>query len=147
MKSSKRQPNILIVLADDLGFSDVGCFGGEIQTPNIDRLAAEGMRMTEFHTASACSPTRAMLLSGKCTISILFQLSSRLLTLHAGTDHHVAGIGSMAERMTKEIRGKPGYEGYLNDRVVSLQECLRDAGPLQLYLENTGLSVSLTNFL
>ncbi|KAI1864704.1 hypothetical protein JX265_008428 [Neoarthrinium moseri] len=102
------RPNVLIILADDLGFSDVGAFGGEIETPNIDRLAQEGLRLTEFHTASACSPTRAMLLSG--------------------TDHHVAGIGSMAERMTEEIEGKPGYEGYLNDRVVSLQEILRDAG-------------------
>lgn len=61
----KKRPNVLIVLADDLGFSDVGAFGGEIQTPNIDQLAVEGLRLTDFHTASACSPTRAMLLSGK----------------------------------------------------------------------------------
>ncbi|RSM18516.1 hypothetical protein CDV31_002652 [Fusarium ambrosium] len=103
-----KRPNVLIILADDLGFSDVGAFGGEIETPNIDRVAAEGLGLTDFHAASACSPTRAMLLSG--------------------TDHHVAGIGSMAERITPDIAGKPGYEGYLNDRVVSMQELLRDAG-------------------
>ncbi|KAI1338249.1 putative arylsulfatase [Xylariaceae sp. FL0016] len=101
-------PNVLIILADDLGFSDVGAFGGEIQTPNIDKLAEEGLRLTDFHTASACSPTRAMLLSG--------------------TDHHVAGIGSMAERMPAEIEGKPGYEGYLNDRVAAFQEVMLDHG-------------------
>ncbi|KAH8890690.1 arylsulfatase [Thozetella sp. PMI_491] len=106
--AAEKRPNVLIILADDLGFSDVGSFGGEIETPNIDKIAAEGLRLTEFHTASACSPTRAMLLSG--------------------TDHHVAGIGSMAERMTADIEGKPGYEGYLNDRVVSFQEVMRDAG-------------------
>lgn len=60
----RRRPNVLIILADDLGFSDVGCFGGEIATPHIDRLAAEGLRWTDFHAASACSPTRSMLLSG-----------------------------------------------------------------------------------
>lgn len=106
--TSQKRPNILIILADDLGFSDVGCFGGEIQTPHIDRLAAEGLRWTDFHAASACSPTRAMLLSG--------------------TDHHVAGLGTMRERLTDELSGKPGYEGYLNDRVVTLPEILRDAG-------------------
>ncbi|KAJ5093298.1 hypothetical protein N7456_009159 [Penicillium angulare] len=107
-KTQNKRPNVLIILADDLGFSDVGCFGGEIQTPNIDQLAQEGLRLTDFHTASACSPTRAMLLSG--------------------TDNHVAGLGSMAERMNEEIQKNPGYEGYLNDRVVSLQECLQDSG-------------------
>jgi len=60
----EKKPNFLIIVADDLGFSDVGCFGSEIPTPNIDRLAKEGTRLSSFHTASACSPTRAMLLSG-----------------------------------------------------------------------------------
>lgn len=58
-----KRPNVLIILADDLGFSDVGAFGGEIATPNIDCLAAEGLRLTDFHAASACSPTRSMLLA------------------------------------------------------------------------------------
>ncbi|KAH8892791.1 arylsulfatase [Thozetella sp. PMI_491] len=103
-----KRPNVLIILADDLGFSDLGCFGGEIETPYLDQMALEGTRFTDFHAASACSPTRSMLLSG--------------------TDHHIAGIGSMAERMTEEMAGKPGYEGYLNDRIVSFQEVMRDGG-------------------
>ncbi|KAH0834389.1 hypothetical protein FOPE_03820 [Fonsecaea pedrosoi] len=58
------RPNFLIIVADDLGFSDVGAFGGEIKTPNIDSLARDGIRLTDFHAAAACSPTRSMLLSG-----------------------------------------------------------------------------------
>lgn len=58
------RPNFLVIVADDLGFSDTGCFGAEIQTPNIDSLAYEGLRFTDFHAAAACSPTRSMLLSG-----------------------------------------------------------------------------------
>ncbi|WP_089340888.1 arylsulfatase [Burkholderia singularis] len=102
------RPNFLIIVADDLGFSDLGAFGGEIATPNLDALAYAGVRFTDFHAASACSPTRSMLLSG--------------------TDHHIAGIGTMAEALTPALQEKPGYEGYLNDRVVALPELLRDAG-------------------
>lgn len=110
MATSKR-PNFLVVVADDLGFSDTGPYGGEITTPTLDRLAKEGVLMTAFHTASACSPTRAMLLSG--------------------TDNHIAGLGQMAEYMFAKAsvyRGKPGYEGYLNHRVAALPEILQDAG-------------------
>lgn len=103
-----KRPNFLIIVADDLGFSDLGAFGGEIATPNLDRLAFDGLRLTDFHTAPTCSPTRSMLLTG--------------------TDHHIAGIGTMAEALTPELIGKPGYEGYLNDRVVALPELLREAG-------------------
>ena len=71
------RPNFLIIVADDLGDSDLGAFGGEISTPNLDRLALNGVRLTDFHTAPTCSPTRAMLLTG--------------------SDHHVAGLGTMAE--------------------------------------------------
>lgn len=106
------RPNFLVIVADDLGFSDIGSFGGEINTPNLDRLAHAGIRLTDFHSAPACSPTRAMLLTG--------------------TDHHVAGIGTMLEMAAPEFRGAPGYEGYLNDRVVALPELLRDAGYLTL---------------
>lgn len=102
------RPNILIILADDLGFSDIGAFGGEIHTPNLDQLAQTGLRMTEFHTAAACSPTRAALMSG--------------------VDHHPAGIAAMVELRAPEQVGKPGYEGYLNQRVATLPELLRDAG-------------------
>ncbi|PNS17125.1 1,3-beta-glucan synthase component FKS1 [Sphaceloma murrayae] len=102
------RPNFLVIVADDLGFSDVGCFGSEIKTPNIDSLAASGLRFTDFHAAPACSPTRSMLMSG--------------------TDHHIAGVGSMAENIREFQKGNPGYEGYLNERVAPLPELLRDAG-------------------
>jgi arylsulfatase A-like enzyme len=62
--SSETRPNFLVIVADDLGFSDVGTFGGEIKTPHIDGLARDGIRFTDFHAAAACSPTRSMLLSG-----------------------------------------------------------------------------------
>ncbi|CAK9438021.1 uncharacterized protein LODBEIA_P23770 [Lodderomyces beijingensis] len=109
----KNRPNFLIIVADDLGFTDLSPFGGEIHTPNLDKLARGkgGVRLTDFHTASACSPTRSMLLSG--------------------TDNHIAGLGQMAEftlRQGDKFRDKPGYEGYLNDRVVALPEILKDAG-------------------
>lgn len=60
MTNSAQKPNFLVIVADDLGFSDLGCFGGEIRTPNIDKLATKGLRFTDFHAAAACSPTRAM---------------------------------------------------------------------------------------
>ncbi|ENH64168.1 Arylsulfatase [Fusarium oxysporum f. sp. cubense race 1] len=106
------RPNFLVIVADDLGFSDCGCYGSEIQTPNIDRLASEvgGVRFTEFHVAAACSPTRSMLMTG--------------------TDHHIAGLGQLQEitRSSPAHKGKPGHEGYLNERVVALPELLRDGG-------------------
>ncbi|MFJ3259922.1 arylsulfatase [Pseudomonas sp. NPDC086581] len=103
-----KRPNFLLIVADDLGFSDLGAFGGEIHTPHLDELAFAGLRLTDFHAASACSPTRAMLLTG--------------------TDHHLAGIGAMAEFSDETIRQHPGYEGHLNQQVVTLAELLRDAG-------------------
>ena len=107
-----KRPNFLVIVADDLGFSDCGCYGSEISTPNIDRLASEtgGIRFTEFHVAAACSPTRSMLMTG--------------------TDHHIAGLGQLQEitRNSPAHKGKPGHEGYLNDRVVALPELLRDGG-------------------
>jgi arylsulfatase A-like enzyme len=109
--SGAKRPNFLVIVADDLGFSDTGPFGSEISTPNLDRLAADGgIRLTGFHTASACSPTRAMLMSG--------------------TDHHLAGLGQMAETISRieAYKGNPGYEGVLNDKVAALPEILQDAG-------------------
>ncbi|OCT44713.1 Arylsulfatase [Cladophialophora carrionii] len=106
-----KRPNFLIIVADDLGFSDVGAFGGEIKTPNIDGLARGGLMFTDFHAAAACSPTRSMLLSGtdnrKC---------------------YIAGLGTMIEAIKEFQKGQPGYEGYLNDRVAALPELLQDAG-------------------
>lgn len=95
------------------GFSDVGCYGAEIETPNIDRLAGEGIRMLNQHAAAACSPTRAMLLSG--------------------TDAHLGGLGVLIEYKNSEEgarrwAGKAGYEGYLNNDVVTVPEILRDHG-------------------
>lgn len=109
--SSSKRPNFLVIVADDLGYSDIGCFGSEIETPHLDRLAQSGIRLTNFHTASACSPTRSMLFSG--------------------TDNHIAGLGQMEEHMgqhKKAFEGREGYEGYLNFRVAALSEILQDGG-------------------
>ena len=100
-------PNILLIVADDMGYSDIGAFGGEIDTPNIDALARAGVTFTNFHTSSSCAPTRAMLLSG--------------------VDNHLAGYGSM-HFITSNQRGQPGYEDRMNERVVSIARLLSDAG-------------------
>jgi arylsulfatase len=102
------RPNLILVVADDLGYSDLGSYGGEIETPNIDALAAQGVRATDFYVAPSCSPTRSMMLTG--------------------TDNHVAGLGNMAEWAGPTQRGRPGYEGHLNARVVTVATLLRDAG-------------------
>lgn len=107
-QATEEKPNFLLIVADDLGYSDIGSFGGEIKTPNLDDLASQGVRFTDFHTAPTCSPTRAMLLTS--------------------TDSHQAGIGNMAELLLPSQKGQPGYEGYLNDRVATLPEVLRDGG-------------------
>lgn len=102
------RPNVLIILADDMGYSDTGAFGGEIATPNIDALAERGLRLDRFYVSPACSPTRAMLLTGR--------------------DNHRVGLGSMAEILTDQQRGRPGYEGYLHADVPTLAERLEAAG-------------------
>jgi arylsulfatase A-like enzyme len=106
--ASKGRPNILIVVADDLGYSDIGSFGGEIETPNLDVLATQGIQMTEFRALPTCSPTRSALLTG--------------------TDNHIAGLGAMAEAMTSNQFGAPGYEGHLNERVVTVASLLGGGG-------------------
>jgi arylsulfatase len=108
VSAQDKRPNILLIMADDMGYTDIGAFGGEIQTPHIDALAKGGVRFSNFHTSVSCSPTRSMLLTG--------------------TDNHITGLGNMHELLTAEQRGKPGYEGHLNDRVVTLAEVLRDGG-------------------
>jgi arylsulfatase len=102
------QPNILLIVADDLGYSDIGSFGGEIVTPTLDQLAQEGLRLSNFHVLPSCSPTRSVLFSG--------------------TDNHVAGLGTMGEFKTPEMAGHPGYEGYLNFQVAALPEVLKAGG-------------------
>ncbi|KAJ5715379.1 arylsulfatase [Penicillium malachiteum] len=111
-QDATKRPNFLIIVADDLGFSDCSCFGSEIQTPNIDSLANSngGMRFTAFHVAAACSPTRSMLMTG--------------------TDHHLTGLGQLSEiiRNSPAHQGAPGHEGYLNDKVVAIPELLKEGG-------------------
>ena len=103
-----KQPNILLIVADDLGFSDIGPYGGEISTPALDQLAREGVQLSNFHVLPTCSPTRSVLLSGM--------------------DNHRAGLGTMGEFVTPEMEGSPGYAGYLNFEVAPLPEVLKRAG-------------------
>ena len=102
------RPNIVILVADDWGFTDVGAYGGEIATPNIDALATNGVRFSNFHVAGSCAPTRAM--------------------LQTGVSSHRAGLGNMPETIPDEHRGRPGYDAELNDRVVTIADRLRAAG-------------------
>ena len=102
------RPNVLLIIADDMGYSDIGSFGGEINTPALDSLAKEGLQLTNFHVLPACSPSRSVLLSG--------------------TDNHLAGMGTMGEFVSPEMEGHPGYEGYLNHRVAALPEVMQASG-------------------
>jgi len=103
-----KRPNIVIILADDMGYADMGSFGGEIRTPNLDSLANDGVRFTNFYTHASSSPTRSILLTG--------------------VDTHLNGLGNMDEWTAPNQRGVPGYEGYLNNRVATLPQLLRDSG-------------------
>ena len=103
-------PNVIVMMADDLGYSDLGCYGSEIDTPELDRLAAEGLRYTDFHVNPMCSPTRASLLTG--------------------LNHHMAGMATVPH-------GDPGFPGYafeLRDNAVLMSETFRDAGWATLML-------------
>ena len=107
-QGTSSRPNILLIVADDLGYSDIGPFGSEIATPALDALAREGLMLTGFHVLPTCSPTRSVLLSG--------------------VDNHQAGLGTMGELKTPEMEGHPGYAGYLNFKVAALPEVLKAAG-------------------
>ena len=98
-----KPPNILLIVADDLAYADLGSFGGDINTPNLDKLAEEGIRFSRFHTGPLCAVTRAMLLSGNY--------------------NHIAGMGSQGL-----VTAVPGYEGRLSDRIIPIPELLRSAG-------------------
>ena len=100
---SAPRPNILVVLADDMGFSDLGCYGSEIPTPNLDSLAAHGLRFTHFYNTGRCCPSRAALLTGLYS--------------------HQAGVGHMTD-----ADGVPGYRGHLNTNCVTIAEVLGSAG-------------------
>ncbi len=102
-----KRPNFLIILADDMGFSDTGCYGSEIATPNLDSLARDGVRFTHFYSAARCCPSRASLLTG------LYP--------------HQAGMGGMVSRGEKAPEEGP-YQGYLNQSCVTIAEVLKQAG-------------------
>lgn len=91
------RPNILLIVADDLGYADLGVYGSDIRTPNIDALAREGILFSQFHTSPLCAPTRAMLLSGN--------------------NNHVAGLGRMGATGPVQVY-LPGYETHLSDRIA-----------------------------
>jgi len=97
------KPNIIVILVDDMGFADIGCYGSEIPTPNLDALAANGVRFTQFYNTARCCPTRAALLTGLYS--------------------HQTGVGHMMED-----KGVPGYQGHLNDSCVTIAEVLKPAG-------------------
>ena len=101
-------PNVVLILADDLAFSDLGAYGSEIETPHLDELASNGVLFTRFHSSAMCSPSRAMLLTG--------------------VDQHKNGYGTMGEYLDDSQRGQPGYEGYLNNQVVTVASLLDSAG-------------------
>ena len=93
-QNDRSKPNILIIVADDLGYSDIGPFGGNIQTPVLDGLSREGLLFSNFHVLPTCSPTRSALLTGN--------------------DNHVAGLGIMGEMSYPTVSALPGYSGHLS---------------------------------
>lgn len=104
-----KQPNIILIVADDLGYSDLGCYGGEIPTPHLDELAKQGLRYTQFYNAGRSCPSRASMITG------LYP--------------HQTGIGAMTETpWGPDDWGAPGYKGYLNHNCVTMGEVLREAG-------------------
>ncbi|MGB5246205.1 MAG: arylsulfatase [Woeseia sp.] len=105
---TQSRPNILLIVADDLGYSEIGAYGGEIDTPALNSLARTGVRYTNFYAHATCSPSRAMLFSGM--------------------DSHLAGLGAMHGFEGPNQTGQPGYEGHLNERTVSLAKLLQDSG-------------------
>jgi len=107
-KNDASRPNILLIVLDDVGMTDIGSFGSEIETPNLDLLAKTGIKLNQFYTAPTCSPTRAMLLTG--------------------VDNHIAGLGNMHEELAPNQKGQPGYEGYLNNATISMAEVLKQYG-------------------
>ncbi|MBX7487918.1 arylsulfatase [Qipengyuania sp. GH25] len=107
-RARQQAPNVLVILADDMGWSDIAPYGGEVSTPNLTMLARDGVRMTNFHVSPFCSPSRAMLLTG--------------------ADNHQVGLGNMVELLTEQQRGQPGYEGQLNARAVTIAQRLQGAG-------------------
>ena len=105
---SSVRPNIVLLLADDLGFSDLASYGSEISTPSLDALANQGVRFSNFHVAANCAPTRAMLMSG--------------------VNNHRAGVGNIIEMIPDEFRDSPSYQGTLSKNVITVATLLKDTG-------------------
>lgn len=103
-----KRPNILVIVADDFGFSDLKPYGGDIIAPNLEKLANESSLFTKFHIMPVCSPSRSVLMTG--------------------VDVHKNGMGTMDVIITPNQVGKPGYETYLNDRVTTIAQILKDSG-------------------
>ena len=103
-----QQPNIVFVLADDLGFTDLAPYGGEIHTPTISRLASAGIRFANYHTAANCAPARAMLMTG--------------------VNNHLAGVANIPEMIAPQQRSHPSYQGVLGENVVTVATLLEGAG-------------------
>jgi arylsulfatase A-like enzyme len=108
LAATPTRPNIVVLVADDWGFTDLGAFGGEIATPHLDALAMQGLRFSNFHVAASCAPTRSMLLTG--------------------VDNHRNGVGNLAETMPSAHRGRPGYQGSMTPNVVTVAQLLQDSG-------------------
>ena len=104
--TTNQKPNIVLILVDDAGFMDFGAFGGEAHTPNIDRLAHNGMMFSNMHASPACAPSRAMLLTG--------------------SDSHLAGVANLPEMLPKKFQNKPGYAGVLNNQVQTIATRLKE---------------------
>ena len=104
-KDSEIRPNVLLIIADDLGYTDLGCYGSEIKTPTIDSLASSGILFTDFHTGAMCAPSRSMLFTGQ--------------------EHHLAGWGRQRDVTGTFYEGKWGYENELSDRVLSFPRLLQ----------------------
>ena len=102
------RPNVLLIVADDLGFGDLGYAGSTTRTPHLDGLAQQGRTFTNFHATPVCSVSRGMLLTGN--------------------DAHEVGLGAFDSTLYPPSKGKPGYEGYLTRNGVTIAELLRDAG-------------------
>lgn len=102
------RPNIVLILIDDLGFTDLGAYGGEIDTPNIDQLADNGLIFSNYHTSPECAPSRAMLLTGM--------------------DNHNTGIPMIPEVLPRKLTSIPGYEGYLVPEALTIAEILKTEG-------------------
>src|ERR1700760_2758421 len=105
LRAAEDRPNVIVILVDDMGWADLGCYGSEIPTPNLDALAADGLRFTQFYNTGRCCPSRAALLTGLYS--------------------HQTGVGHMTE---DDGPAAPGYRGRLNTSCVTLAEVLRPSG-------------------